>query len=146
MQCPGTKLSVGMNNCSVELNGDSVLFGYITNDTTWRLESTPAQRLRDKGYQIEDKTAGGLRTYDLVRGYLQPFPEAWSALYPSGAQPAFWNLPHDSRIIVIQTGINDFKDPFNFGGQPLYYDPKEGKYLDPKTDWYLTDEEFNARQ
>lgn len=113
MQCPGTKLSVGMNNCSVELNGDSVLFGYITNDTTWRLESTPAQRLRDKGYQIEDKTAGGLRTYDLVRGYLQPFPEAWSALYPSGAQPAFWNLPHDSRIIVIQTGINDFKDPFN---------------------------------
>lgn len=36
--------------------------------------------------------------------------------------------------------------PFNFGGQPLYYDPKEGKYLDPKTDWYLSNEEFNARQ
>lgn len=103
----------GLDNCTVELNGDSVLFGYVTNNTTWRLDTTPAQWLRNHGYQVEDKTAGGLRTHDLVHGYLQPFPDAWSALYPNGAQPAFWNLPHDSKIIVFQTGINDFKDPFN---------------------------------
>lgn len=31
--------------------------------------------------------------------------------------------------------------PFNFNGRPMYYDPKEGKYLDPRTDFYLSDDE-----
>ena len=32
--------------------------------------------------------------------------------------------------------------PFCFAnGQVVYYDPKEGKYWDPKTDWYLSNEE-----
>lgn len=110
----------GMQNCTVELNGDSVMFGYITNGTTWRLDTTPAQWLRNKGYAVVDKSAGGLRTYDLVRGYLKPWPDAWPEVYPNGAQVAFWNQPHDSRIIVIQTGINDFKDPYN--PQQVYND------------------------
>ena len=33
--------------------------------------------------------------------------------------------------------------PFAFGnGRTLYYDTKEGKYWDPKTDFYLSDEEI----
>jgi hypothetical protein len=32
--------------------------------------------------------------------------------------------------------------PFNFNGTALYYDPKEGKYLNPQTDFYLSHEEF----
>lgn len=104
----------GFANCTVELNGDSVLFGFVNDPSKgWRLDTTPAQWLRNRGYTINDRTAGGLRTYDLLRGYLKPFPEAWPELYPNGAQPAFWNIAHDSRIVVIQTGINDFKDPFN---------------------------------
>lgn len=31
--------------------------------------------------------------------------------------------------------------PFNFGGRVVYYDPKEGRYWDPRTDFYLSNEE-----
>lgn len=107
----------GFQNCSVELNGDSVLFGYNgaipPYSSTPRLTTTPAQWLRNKGYTVVDKTAGGLRTHDLLYGYLIPWPEAWPAVYPNGAQVSFWNTPHDSKIVVLQTGINDFKEPFN---------------------------------
>ena len=27
--------------------------------------------------------------------------------------------------------------PFNFSGRVLYYDPKEGQYYDPTTDFYV---------
>lgn len=32
--------------------------------------------------------------------------------------------------------------PFNFSGRILYYDPKEGQYWDPKTDFYVSNSEF----
>lgn len=32
--------------------------------------------------------------------------------------------------------------PFLFNGNILYYDPKEGKYYNPKTDMFLSNEEF----
>jgi hypothetical protein len=32
--------------------------------------------------------------------------------------------------------------PFNFDGRVLYYDAKEGKYLDPRTDFYVSHEEY----
>jgi len=32
--------------------------------------------------------------------------------------------------------------PFNFAGRILYYDPKEGKYYDPTTDFYVDHEEW----
>lgn len=32
--------------------------------------------------------------------------------------------------------------PMNFNGRVLYYDPKEGKYWDPKTDFYVSHDEF----
>ena len=32
--------------------------------------------------------------------------------------------------------------PFNFAGRVLYYDPKEGKYWDPKTDFYVPHDDF----
>ena len=32
--------------------------------------------------------------------------------------------------------------PFNFDGRVLYYDPKEGKYYDPRTDFYVSHEEY----
>ena len=31
--------------------------------------------------------------------------------------------------------------PFNFKGRIVYYDPKEGKYWDPKTDFFLSYDE-----
>jgi hypothetical protein len=32
--------------------------------------------------------------------------------------------------------------PFNFSGRVLYYDPKEGQYYDPTTDFYVEDSEM----
>jgi hypothetical protein len=32
--------------------------------------------------------------------------------------------------------------PFNFNGRVLYYDPAEGQYYDPKTDFYVPYEEY----
>jgi hypothetical protein len=33
--------------------------------------------------------------------------------------------------------------PFNFSGRVLYYDPKEGSYYDPTTDFYVSKEEMD---
>jgi hypothetical protein len=32
--------------------------------------------------------------------------------------------------------------PFNFNGRVLYYDPREGKYYDPRTDFYVSYNEW----
>ena len=32
--------------------------------------------------------------------------------------------------------------PFNFNGRPLYYDAHEGLYYDPRTDFYVSHNEF----
>lgn len=32
--------------------------------------------------------------------------------------------------------------PFNFAGRVLYYDPKQGQYWDPRTDFYVSYEEY----
>jgi hypothetical protein len=35
--------------------------------------------------------------------------------------------------------------PFFYGGESvLYYDPREGKYLNPKTDMYLSHDEYQS--
>jgi hypothetical protein len=33
--------------------------------------------------------------------------------------------------------------PFTFSGQVLYYDPKEGQYYDPTTDFYVEQSEMD---
>ena len=33
--------------------------------------------------------------------------------------------------------------PFNFSGRVLYYDPKEGQYYDPTTDFYVEQSEMD---
>lgn len=33
--------------------------------------------------------------------------------------------------------------PFNFSGRVLYYDVQEGKYYDPRSDWYVEQDEMN---
>ena len=38
-----------------------------------------------------------------------------------------------------RTGL---EGPYNFNGRVLYYDPKEGKYWDPRTDFYVSHDEY----
>ena len=32
--------------------------------------------------------------------------------------------------------------PYNFGGRVLYYSPKDGQYWDPKTDFFVSHDEW----
>ena len=36
--------------------------------------------------------------------------------------------------------------PFNFSGRVLYYDNKEGQYYDPRTDFYVPNDEVSELQ
>ena len=38
---------------------------------------------------------------------------------------------------------NGLEGPFNFSGRVLYYDPVEGKYYGPRSDWYVEQEEMD---
>lgn len=101
------------SQCTVELNGDSILFGYANNPPTDRLTTTPAQWLRNYGYTVDDRTAAGLSTFRLRRGYTWPDgnPGTPSHFFPNGPQYAFGHTfnQHPSKIVVIQTGINDHR-------------------------------------
>lgn len=101
------------SECSVELNGDSILFGYANNPPTDRWATTPAQWLRNYGYTVTDRTAAGLSTYRLWRGYTTPDgnPNTPPHFFPNGPQYNFTSIfnSHPSKIIVIQTGINDYR-------------------------------------
>ena len=37
---------------------------------------------------------------------------------------------------------NGLEGPFNFNGRVLYYDVKEGKDYDPRTDFYVSHSEY----
>jgi len=54
----------------------------------------------------------------------------------------FWNLGKTEDVMQGYTARKGLEGPFNFVGRILYYDPKEGRYWDPKTDFYLEHDEF----
>ena len=41
------------------------------------------------------------------------------------------------------TARSGLEGPFNFSGRVLYYDPREGSYYDPRTDFYLAKDEMD---
>jgi len=45
-------------------------------------------------------------------------------------------------------GLRDgLEGPFRYpNGRVLYYDVKEGKYYDPRTDWFVSNEEVSELQ
>ena len=40
------------------------------------------------------------------------------------------------------TARKGLEGPFNLNGRILYYDPKEGKYYDPRSDFYVSHSEY----
>ena len=57
------------------------------------------------------------------------------------------------KVIADKNQMDDMRDkygprkglegPFNFGGRVLYYDNIEGAYYDPRTDFYVDQEEMD---
>jgi len=49
-------------------------------------------------------------------------------------------LPNIDAKFQARKGL---EGPFNFSGRVLYYDPKEGAYHDPLTDFYVDQAEMD---
>lgn len=77
-------------NCSIELNGDSILRGY-------GVATSPAQWLQAYGYPVDNRAIDGQSTYQLTR------------------VNKFFAKAHPSSIVVIQTGINDYRREYEYG-------------------------------
>ncbi len=54
----------------------------------------------------------------------------------------FRNLGRTEDVMQGYGPRKGLEGPFNFVGRVLYYDPKEGRYWDPRTDFYLEHDEF----
>lgn len=54
---------------------------------------------------------------------------------------AYVVIPNASANFGPRKGL---EGPFNFSGRVLYYDPREGQYYDPLTDFYVEQEEMDA--
>ena len=52
-------------------------------------------------------------------------------------------------FVVLPNALDKFgprkglEGPFNFSGRVLYYDVKAGQYYDPRTDFYVEQEEMD---
>jgi hypothetical protein len=86
----------GPAQCAIEFNGDSILHGYA-NAPGGVLGVTPAQWLRNYGYTVNENNAvNGQSTFQLARN------------------SSFYGVSH-SLIVVIQTGINDYRREYEAG-------------------------------
>lgn len=85
--------------CTVELNGDSVMYGL-------GLAESPAMGLlRERPHwSIEDRSASGVSLRDLMDGYSEPFKDAPASAYPRGPQGPFTAIPHTASVVVIEQG------------------------------------------
>ena len=55
------------------------------------------------------------------------------------------------KVLSVMDNMRDnygprkgLEGPFSFSGRVLYYDNKEGQYYDPRSDFYVSDEEMNS--
>jgi hypothetical protein len=84
---------------TVELNGDSVMYGL-------GLQESPAMGLlRERpSWTVEDRSASGLSLRDLMEGYPEPFKDAPISAYPRGPQGPFTAIQHTASVVVIEQG------------------------------------------
>ncbi len=88
---------------TVDLYGDSVLYGYSVDKTPIEL----MRELRPK-WKVVDHTACGLDTKELLEGYDKSDPNLSAEYMRNGPQPPFKNIDRfDVDVVVIQTGFND---------------------------------------
>lgn len=91
---------------TVDLYGDSIMRGVGA-------QVSPADRLREQGFVVDDHSASGLMLRSVVRGYEEPYAGAATAEFPRGPQPPFAQVLRTARVVVIQTGANDALEPAN---------------------------------
>ncbi|MCT6721686.1 GDSL-type esterase/lipase family protein [Acidovorax sp. K2F] len=87
---------------SVTLDGDSILYGPT-------LAHNIAARLREwrPQWTVDDRGVYGLKLWQLIAGYTEPFPGAGPELFPRGPQPPYAQVQRNTRIVVLEAGGND---------------------------------------
>lgn len=89
--------------CSIELNGDSILHGFNKDGYGQRHDVTPAEWLVGRGYPVNEAYAiNGQSTYQLTPKFMQRTQSSIS-----------------SHIVVLQTGINDYRKEYQTGLFPV---------------------------
>lgn len=80
--------------CTVELNGDSVMYGQ-------GLQESPAMGLlRERPHwSIDDRSASGLALEVLMSGYIDP-----TSAYQRNPAGPFTAIPHPASVVVIEQG------------------------------------------
>lgn len=87
---------------SVELNGDSLMYGESLN------QNIPTYiKSKYPNWTIDSRAVGGLSLKSLVSGYSEPYSGADKKIYPRGPQIQFSQELHVSKIIVLEFGAND---------------------------------------
>lgn len=87
---------------TVILDGDSIVYGPT-------LAANIAARLREwrPAWSVDDRGVYGLKLWQLLQGYTEPYAGAGPELFPRGPQPLYAQVPRSSRIVVIEQGGND---------------------------------------
>lgn len=87
---------------TVTLDGDSIIYGPT-------LQHNIAARLAEwqPTWYLDDRGVYGLKLWQLVAGYEEPFEGADPSLYPRGPQPPYDQVSRSHRIVVIEPGGND---------------------------------------
>ncbi len=97
------KIKEQKDELTVDLYGDSVLYGYGVAKSPITL----MKELKPK-WNIIDHTASGLNTKDLLNGYETPDPGLDQKYWINGPQKPFNQIDRSGvDVVVIETGFND---------------------------------------
>lgn len=89
--------------CSIELNGDSILHGYNQDGEFQRHDVTPTEWLQARGYTVNEAYAiNGQSTFNLTPKFMARTEKFIG-----------------SHIVVIQTGINDYRKEYQSALHPV---------------------------
>lgn len=96
----------------VELNGDSIMFGYNPSTPNMKLpiDTAGALKLVRPAFVINDKSACGLRLRQLVTGYQTPNDGTPAEAFPKGPQAPFSQIDHHAQVVVVGLGLCDAFD------------------------------------
>lgn len=87
---------------TVEVDGDSIVWGPT-------LAANICTRLREwrPSWTVDDRGVYGLKLWQLIVGYQEPYPGCPPDQFPRGPQPPFVDVERSSHFIVLELGGND---------------------------------------
>lgn len=90
------------NPITVQIDGDSIVYGL-------GVEHSIPERLKEwhPDWVIDDRGVSGLKLWQLVAGYQEPYVDAPEEVYPRGPQLPYAQVARSSQVVVLALGVND---------------------------------------